>query len=241
MTVFVDAQPKKAHYRSFTVSGLEGQDDFASMGQVIARRFARLRDAATRPLRRELRVDPEPRRDRRRQGAAGGGARGDAGDGRRCRAWPSSRWRSERRRCSSLDAPTRSCSIRHDPGLQLLQRIRDEAHRFAITHHRQKRDTRAFESIFDTLDGIGPVAAAGDPAALRLGRPLPGGIAGGARGGARASGEDGAVRVRAAPPDGRAGDVSRGGYGSAGRRRPWPPEAERPEGEQDRGEPERRR
>ena len=45
---------------------------------------------------------------------------------------------------------------RHDPGLQLLQRIRDEAHRFAITHHRQKRDTRAFASIFDTLDGIGP-------------------------------------------------------------------------------------
>ena len=45
---------------------------------------------------------------------------------------------------------------RHDPGLQLLQRIRDEAHRFAITFHRQQRDTRAFESIFDTLDGIGP-------------------------------------------------------------------------------------
>ena len=42
------------------------------------------------------------------------------------------------------------------PGLQLLQRIRDEAHRFAITHHRQRRDTRAFASIFDTLDGIGP-------------------------------------------------------------------------------------
>ena len=45
---------------------------------------------------------------------------------------------------------------RHDPGLQLLQRVRDEAHRFAITYHRQKRDTRAFESIFDTLEGIGP-------------------------------------------------------------------------------------
>ena len=45
---------------------------------------------------------------------------------------------------------------RHDPGLQLLQRVRDEAHRFAITYHRQQRDTRAFESIFDTLDGIGP-------------------------------------------------------------------------------------
>ena len=45
---------------------------------------------------------------------------------------------------------------RHDPGLQLLQRIRDEAHRFAVSYHRQRRDTRAFSSIFDTLDGIGP-------------------------------------------------------------------------------------
>jgi excinuclease ABC subunit C len=45
---------------------------------------------------------------------------------------------------------------RHDPGLQLLQRARDEAHRFAIGHHRRRRDARAFESIFDTLEGIGP-------------------------------------------------------------------------------------
>ena len=46
MAVFVDAQPKKAHYRSFTVRGLDGQDDFAAIGQVVGRRFARLRDAA---------------------------------------------------------------------------------------------------------------------------------------------------------------------------------------------------
>jgi excinuclease ABC subunit C len=45
---------------------------------------------------------------------------------------------------------------RHNPGLQLLQRIRDEAHRFALGFHRQRRDTRSFESIFDTLRGVGP-------------------------------------------------------------------------------------
>jgi excinuclease ABC subunit C len=44
----------------------------------------------------------------------------------------------------------------HDPGLQLLQRARDEAHRFAVSFHRRRRDTRAFESIFDGLEGIGP-------------------------------------------------------------------------------------
>jgi excinuclease ABC subunit C len=44
----------------------------------------------------------------------------------------------------------------HSAGLQLLQRIRDEAHRFAIGFHRQRRDAKARESIFDTLQGVGP-------------------------------------------------------------------------------------
>ena len=45
---------------------------------------------------------------------------------------------------------------RDSPGLQLLQRIRDEAHRFALGFHRQRRDAKARESIFDTLQGVGP-------------------------------------------------------------------------------------
>ena len=46
---------------------------------------------------------------------------------------------------------------RDSAGLQLLQRIRDEAHRFALGFHRQRRELRARESIFDTLEGVGPV------------------------------------------------------------------------------------
>jgi excinuclease ABC subunit C len=42
------------------------------------------------------------------------------------------------------------------PGLQLLQRIRDEAHRFAVTFHRQRRDAASRESMFDQLEGVGP-------------------------------------------------------------------------------------
>ena len=45
---------------------------------------------------------------------------------------------------------------RSSAGLQLLQRIRDEAHRFAVGFHRQRRDTKAFGSIFDELPGVGP-------------------------------------------------------------------------------------
>ena len=44
----------------------------------------------------------------------------------------------------------------HSAGLQLLQRVRDEAHRFALGFHRQRRAARARESLFDTLEGVGP-------------------------------------------------------------------------------------
>ena len=47
MSVFVDAQERRSHYRTFAVRGLDGQDDFASMAQVVSRRFARLRDSAS--------------------------------------------------------------------------------------------------------------------------------------------------------------------------------------------------
>ena len=156
MTVFVDAQPKKAHYRSFTVRGLDGQDDFASMGQVIARRFARLRDAA------------DAGRYDESFAAVPNLVVIDGGKGQLAAALeaiqataglPRVAVIALAKREEEVFVPGRSQPIlldRHDPGLQLLQRIRDEAHRFAITFHRQKRDTRAFESIFDTLDGIGP-------------------------------------------------------------------------------------
>ena len=45
---------------------------------------------------------------------------------------------------------------RNSPGLHLLQRVRDEAHRFALDFHRQRRQAKARESIFDTLQGVGP-------------------------------------------------------------------------------------
>jgi excinuclease ABC subunit C len=54
------------------------------------------------------------------------------------------------------DRPEPIVLDRHAPGLQLLQRIRDEAHRFALGFHRQRRDSKAKESIFDTLVGVGP-------------------------------------------------------------------------------------
>jgi excinuclease ABC subunit C len=64
------------------------------------------------------------------------------------------------KRDEEVFVPDRSEPIRlerHSPALQLLQRVRDEAHRFALGFHRQRRETKARESIFDTLQGVGPV------------------------------------------------------------------------------------
>ncbi len=151
MVVFEDAQPKRAHYRSFAVRGLEGQDDVAAMAQVVRRRFARLAEGTDDSFAKTpnlVVVDGG-----KGQLAAASEALAESGSAARVAVVALAKREEE------VFVPGRAEPIRldrHDPGLQLLQRIRDEAHRFAIDHHRRRRDTRAFESIFDTLEGVGP-------------------------------------------------------------------------------------
>jgi excinuclease ABC subunit C len=157
MSVLVDAQERRAHYRTFAVRGLDGQDDFASMAQVVSRRFARLRDSAS-PDRYDESFAQIPNL-----------VVIDGGKGQLAAALeaihstfdvPRVAVVALAKREEEVFVPGASTPIRldrHDPGLQLLQRARDEAHRFALGYHRRRRDTRAFESIFDGLEGIGPV------------------------------------------------------------------------------------
>ena len=133
--------------------GLEGQDDFAAMAQVVSRRFARLRDAAS-PERYDESFASLPNL-----------VVIDGGKGQLSAALeaihatydlPRVAVVALAKRDEEVFVPGRSDPIRldrHDPGLQLLQRARDEAHRFALGFHRRRRDTRAFESIFDDLEG----------------------------------------------------------------------------------------
>jgi excinuclease ABC subunit C len=155
MVVFQDALAKKAHYRKFAVRGLEGQDDFAAMAQVIERRFARRRDVTDEEYDEGF-------------GAVPNLVVIDGGKGQLSAALaaiqrfdlPRVAVISLAKRAEEVFLPGRPDPVlldAHSPGLQLLQRIRDEAHRFAVGFHRQRRDARARESIFDTLEGVGPV------------------------------------------------------------------------------------
>ena len=155
MVVFQDALPKKAHYRKFAVRGLDGQDDFAAMAQVIERRFARMRGVADDEYDEGFASVPNL-------------VVIDGGKGQLSAALaamqrfdlPRVAVISLAKRIEEVFLPGRPDPVLldpHSPGLQLLQRIRDEAHRFAVGFHRQRRDARARESIFDTLEGVGPV------------------------------------------------------------------------------------
>lgn len=155
MVVFEDGQPKKAHYRKFTVRTLDGQDDFAAMREVIERRFSRLgADPASADWNESFAATPNL-------------VVIDGGKGQLSAALaamhgldlPRVAVIALAKKEEEVFVPGQSRPIvlpDHSPGLQLLQRIRDEAHRFAITFHRQRRDAAARESMFDQLEGVGP-------------------------------------------------------------------------------------
>jgi excinuclease ABC subunit C len=156
MVVFEDAVARKAHYRKFAVRGLDGQDDFAAMREVISRRFSRLSaDAGSEAWNESFAATPNL-------------VVIDGGKGQLSAALaamqdlelPRVAVISLAKRIEEVFVPGRAQPIllpRESPALQLLQRIRDEAHRFAITFHRQRRDTAARASMFDQLVGVGPV------------------------------------------------------------------------------------
>jgi excinuclease ABC subunit C len=155
MVVFEDGVPKKAHYRKFQVRTLDGQDDFAAMAEVIGRRFAR--------------AGGSPTDDDYDDGFAAipnlvvvDGGRGQlsaALDAMHRFDLARVAVVSLAKREEEVFVPGSARPIRLDrssAGLQLLQRLRDEAHRFALGYHRTRRAAEARESIFDELTGVGP-------------------------------------------------------------------------------------
>jgi excinuclease ABC subunit C len=154
MVVFQDGVPKKAHYRKFGVRRVGGQDDFAMMAEVISRRFARARSIAAEDYDESFAAVPNL-------------VVVDGGKGQLSAALAAMQAHDLPRvavialakREEEVFVPGRPDPIALDPsspGLHLLQRVRDEAHRFALGFHRQRRESKARESILDALPGVGP-------------------------------------------------------------------------------------
>ncbi len=177
MVVFEDGLPRKSDYRRFVIRGFDGQNDVAAMHETITRRFKRLLDERAESTSVDLGgldaesgpvlVDPDTGRARKFSYAPGlvvvdGGAPQVA---------------AAQRALDELgidDVPVIGLAKRLEevwrPGeqnpvilartseaLYLLQRVRDEAHRFAIMHHRSRRSKSMVESVLDDVPGLGEV------------------------------------------------------------------------------------
>lgn len=161
MVVFEHGTPKKSHYRRFKIRTVQGQDDFASMREVLLRRFDRWRRITGGEL----------------KGTRGSQAWSklpdllvvDGGKGQLGMAVEVLEQFDLQdkvpvvglaKRHEEIFIPDRRVPVRFnpsDPAILLMRRIRDEAHRFAITYHRQRRRKRGLASQIDEIPGIGPV------------------------------------------------------------------------------------
>jgi excinuclease ABC subunit C len=168
MVVFEGGAPKKSDYRRFKVFTVgvgagnganEGPDDFAAMEEVLGRRMSRWeqqRDVSPHDK------DYDPSFAALPNVVVIDGGKGQLAAG--LRALQGFRERgvtviSLAKRIEEVFIPGRAAPLvlAHDtPELQLLQRVRDEAHRFAITHHRIRRDRAMTASVLDDLPGVGP-------------------------------------------------------------------------------------
>jgi excinuclease ABC subunit C len=149
MVVFIDGQPARKEYRKFKIRSVAGPDDYASLREVIWRRYSRvLREKL--PLPDLLVVDGGKGHIR---------AALDVLDNQLGLDIPVCGLAKDNRHRTALlyfmDDPDPVPVDRTSPAFYLLQRIQEEVHRFAISFHRQTRDKRRFLSALDEIPGIG--------------------------------------------------------------------------------------
>ncbi len=158
MVVVEDGLPKKSEYRRFKIKTVDGNDDFAAMEEVLERRFTAYLADRERPIEeRDGKFAYPP------QLLVVDGGKGQLSSA--VRVLDELGLRNEipvvslAKQFEEVFVPGKSESIklpRQSEALFMLQRIRDESHRFAITYHRQLRDKRMTKSALDGIPGLGP-------------------------------------------------------------------------------------
>jgi excinuclease ABC subunit C len=154
MAVFEDAVAKKSDYRKFGIRHSGGQDDFAMIAEAVGRRFARMAAIEADDYDRSFATTPNLVVIDGGKGQLAAAVEAMAGF-----ELPRVAVISLAKRVEEIFVPGRSNPVildRSSAGLQLLQRVRDEAHRFALGFHRQRRSAASVDSIFDSLPGVGP-------------------------------------------------------------------------------------
>ncbi|MEM7107914.1 MAG: excinuclease ABC subunit UvrC [Bacteroidota bacterium] len=147
MVCFKNGKPSKKDYRHFNIKTVEGPDDFASMKEVVGRRYKRLLNEGEK-LPKLIIID------------GGKGQLSSACDALRALdLYGRIPIVGIAKRLEEIYFPEDQYPVhihKKSPGLMLIQRLRDEAHRFAITFHRNQRSKTSFTTELDNIDGIGP-------------------------------------------------------------------------------------
>jgi len=152
MVVFENGRARPAHYRRFKIRTVAGANDYAMLQEVLRRRFARLSEGTALPEAWALVPDL----------VLIDGGKGQLNAAREVLAelgLNSIPVASLAKENEEIFIPGKSRPIvlaRSSPGLHLLQRIRDEAHRFALGYHQRLHKKESFVSAFDEVPGIGP-------------------------------------------------------------------------------------
>jgi excinuclease ABC subunit C len=174
MVVFEDGKPRKSDYRRFKIQGGEVNDDFANMAQMLRRRLRYLQPGAEGET-----TGREKKFARRPNLLLIDGGRGQLSavmgvlQELDLVALPAAALAKQFEEIYLSDEPEPVLLPRNSPALHFVQRIRDEAHRFAVTYHRRVRGKRQVESALDGLAGVGParkkalIAKFGSVAAVR--------------------------------------------------------------------------
>ncbi len=149
MVVFEKGKPKPAHYRRFRIKTVPAADDYAMIHEVLGRRFKHLSDAsdawATQPD--LVLIDGG-----KGQLNAALSAMTQAG----AKSIPIASLSKENEEIFIPQQPEPITLSRRSPGLKLLERLRDEAHRFALGYHVKTRSKQSIASVLDSIPGIGP-------------------------------------------------------------------------------------
>ena len=149
MVVFLDGKPRKSEYRKFKIQTVAGPDDFASMQEVIRRRYTRLKEEQGE-LPDLIIVD------------GGKGQLSSACEVLEALGISGQPIVGLAKRLEEVYKPGRSepeMIPKASAGLKLLQQVRDEAHRFAVTYHRSLRAKRTLQTELDLIEGIGKARA----------------------------------------------------------------------------------
>ena len=145
MVYFQNGKPKKSQYRKFKIKTVEGQNDFAMMEEVIRRYFLGLKESRTEFPDLVL-VD------------GGKGQLGSALESLKSIGITNQAVIGLAKRLEEIFLPNRDEPLtlsKSSPAIRLMQRVRDEAHRFAISYHKKLREKRIVSSELDKIKGIG--------------------------------------------------------------------------------------